>query len=86
MGVDGPRWFLRGVLTGEAAVHPEAAGELEEAFADIVVVRGSEARPPRALLPVQLPEIPGREPAKERGARDASLEVLRRGPEITETR
>ena len=86
LGVDGPRWFLRGVLSGEAAVKAEAASELEEAFADIVVVRGLEARPPRALLPVQLPELPGQERGKAGAAQDASLEVLRRGPEITETR
>ncbi|MBC7290967.1 MAG: DUF3710 domain-containing protein [Actinotalea sp.] len=82
IGVDGPRWFLRGVLTGRAAAEEAAAEELEEVFADVVVVRGTEARAPRDLLPLTLPgrprtELPGTEPAPD---------VLTRGPEITETR
>ena len=55
IGADGPRWFLRGVVTGRAAVDPEAARVLEDLFADIVVVRGSEARAPRELLALTVP-------------------------------
>lgn len=40
VGVDGPRWFLRGVISGQGAVQPEAAGVLEQIFRDTVVVRG----------------------------------------------
>lgn len=88
IGVDGPRWFLRGVLTGRAAVEPDAATDLERVFADIVVVRGDEARPPRDLLPLHLP---GRGPVERPGAAvDADgnplQDPLQRGPEITETR
>lgn len=86
LGHDGPRWFLRGVLTGRAAVDPEEAAALEEVFADVVVVRGSEARAPRELLPLT---IPGARPAP--AVPDASggtpaLAPPTRGPEITETR
>lgn len=82
IGHDGPRWFLRGVLTGRAAADEEAARELEDLFADVVVVRGQEARPPRDLLPLTIPggrraAAPPVEPAPD---------VLTRGPEITETR
>jgi hypothetical protein len=85
IGVDGPRWFLRGVLTGRAAVEPEGARALEGVFADVVVVRGQEALAPRDLLPLHLP---GRGPAEQGGAaeQNAGTEVLRRGPEITEVR
>ena len=55
IGHDGPRWFLRGVLTGAAAVDPQQAAQLEALFADIVVVRGTEARAPRDLLALRLP-------------------------------
>ncbi len=41
LGVDGPRWFLRGMISGPAAADPEAVPELEEAFRRIVVVRGA---------------------------------------------
>jgi hypothetical protein len=88
IGHDGPRWFLRGVLTGKAAVDPEAARELEDLFADIVVVRGSEARAPRDLLPLRLPGqgsplVPG-PPGGMPPAAPPTFDPLRRGPEITE--
>lgn len=82
IGHDGPRWFLRGVLTGRAAAEEEAAAALEGVFADVVVVRGTEARAPRDLLPLTLPGRPGAVPAAAEGGQD----VLARGPEITETR
>lgn len=56
LGVDGPRWFLRGALTGQAFDDPEAAAPLEEVFQDVVVVRGDEAMPPRELIPLRLPK------------------------------
>jgi hypothetical protein len=55
LGVDGPRWFLRGLITGPAAESPEAAEVLESAFRDIVVVRGTEPMPVREQLPLTLP-------------------------------
>jgi hypothetical protein len=55
LGVDGPRWFLRGMMSGPAAAEPEAAAELEQAFRAIVVVRGSEPMPVREPLPLTLP-------------------------------
>lgn len=56
LGVDGPRWFLRGVVSGKAAVETAAAAELETLFADVVVVRGAEARAPRDLLAIKPPQ------------------------------
>lgn len=65
LGVDGPRWFLRGVLTGQAAISPQDAAALEEVFRDAVVVRGSDARPPREPLTLTVPRAAqqGDEPA-----------------------
>ncbi|GAA3973644.1 DUF3710 domain-containing protein [Thermobifida alba] len=66
IGVDGPRWFLRGVIRGEGAVRPEAAARIEEIFAGIVVVRGHQPIPPRDLLELTLPRqarpVPGKAP------------------------
>ncbi|WP_449372545.1 DUF3710 domain-containing protein [Arthrobacter psychrolactophilus] len=56
IGVDGPRWFLRGVLGGNAAVNVEAAKELEDLFRGVVVVRGETPLPPRDLLLLRLPK------------------------------
>jgi hypothetical protein len=55
VGVDGPRWFLRGVISGEAVVNPEAAAKVEELFRSVVVVRGTTPMPPRDLIPLHVP-------------------------------
>ena len=54
VGVEGPRWFLRGLFLGAAAA-PGGSPELEQVFRDIVVVRGGEAMPPGEALPMRLP-------------------------------
>ncbi|MFB7798057.1 DUF3710 domain-containing protein [Isoptericola sp. NPDC056134] len=95
VGVDGPRWFLRGVLSGRAAVDPEAAKQLESVFANVVVVRDGNPRPPRDLLTLTLPksarqgDAPGEDTtAGPEGAapQTPSFDPLTRGPEITEIR
>jgi len=58
IGVDGPRWFLRGVIAGEGAIDPEAAAQVEDLFRSIVVVRGSTPMPPRDLIPLRMPSTP----------------------------
>ncbi len=55
VGVDGPRWLLRGTLLGRAAVEAEAALPLEESFRRVVVVRGPEPMAPREPLGLTLP-------------------------------
>lgn len=55
VGVDGPRWFLRGVIAGEGVVDQDAAAKIEELFRSIVVVRGTTPMPPRDLIPLQMP-------------------------------
>jgi hypothetical protein len=55
VGVDGPRWFLRGVIAGEGATDPDAAAKVEDLFRSIVVVRGSSPMPPRDLIPLKMP-------------------------------
>ncbi len=59
VGVDGPRWFLRGVISGDAAVDPAAGAQLEELFRSIVVVRGTTPMPPRDLIPLHVPASVG---------------------------
>lgn len=56
VGVDGPRWFLRGVIGGPAANVPEASAPIHEIFRSLVVVRGSSPMPPRDLLALRVPE------------------------------
>jgi hypothetical protein len=68
LGVDGPRWFLRGLITGPAADNPEAAAALEAAFRGIVVVRGSEPMPVREQLPLTLPPQAAAQLARQQAA------------------
>jgi len=58
IGVDGPRWFLRGVIAGDAAIDPTAAAEIEDLFRSVVVVRGNQPMPPRDLIPLRMPATP----------------------------
>ncbi len=59
IGVDGPKWFLRGVISGRGAEDTSAALPIEEVYRSIVVNRGIEAMPPRELLPLRVPPQPG---------------------------
>ncbi|MFJ4208179.1 DUF3710 domain-containing protein [Paenarthrobacter sp. NPDC089675] len=87
MGVDGPRWFLRGVLGGAAALEKDAAEGLEELFRQVVVVRGESPMPPRELLQLRLPKdatSAGTPAAPTGAAQDGPVQRPERGPEITQ--
>lgn len=84
MGVDGPRWFLRGVLGGAAALERDAAAPLEDLFRQVVVVRGGNPMPPRELLQLRLPKdatSAAQPPAPQGGP---GVQRPERGPEITQ--
>lgn len=81
LGVDGPRWFLRGVITGQALVDKNAAALIEQYFSEVVVVRGDDPRPPSELLALTMPGQSAPQPAAP-----AEPDLLTRGPEITEVR
>lgn len=94
LGVDGPRWFLRALVTGPAATDSAQAQELEAAFRAVVVQRGAEAMAVRSPLPLHLPRqvteqaldpIDSERPDSD-SAEPPSLELPERGPEITERR
>ncbi len=85
LGVDGPRWFLRVVLSGRAAIDDEAASGLLDVVRQTVVIRGQDPMAPREMLPLALPS--DADPVAE-GAEpeEPSLDPFERGPEITEVR
>jgi hypothetical protein len=56
VGVSGPRWLLRAVYNGPAALDPASAGPLAECLRGVVVDRGNEAKPVKEPLPLQLSE------------------------------
>lgn len=69
LGVDRPRWFLRGVISGPAATDPQAAQPFIELMQVTVIDRGSEPMAPRELLPLRLPpEAPGSHESGQAGS------------------
>lgn len=81
IGVDGPRWFLRGVLGGAAALERSAAEPLESLFRKVVVIRGDSPMPPRDLLQLRLPKDASPTPPAPPAP---SLQEPERGPETTQ--
>ncbi len=87
IGADGPRWFLRGLISGPAAGDAQLARPFEEIFADVVVVRGEHAEPPRKPLEIRLPDEARQVLEGQLAAQEPDLlNPFDRGPEITETR
>ncbi len=94
LGVDGPRWFVRGVITGKAATDAEAAAPIEDLFSNITVLRDGSPRAPREVLPMTVPQrgpvhqdpTDSLEQPDKDAAAEPDLNPLERGPEITETR
>jgi hypothetical protein len=89
LGFDGPRWFLRGVISGPAATDPSLGGPFGEVFADVVVVRGDYPAPQRQQLEIRLPEEVQQALEEQLAAEDGGWglqDPFERGPEITETR
>ncbi len=96
VGIDGPRWFLRAVFLGRAAVEPDPSDALHRLVLQTIVVRGASAMAPRDPLPLTLPaqpvsaedvddedDVDETDGAEERFA---DLDPFERGPEITEIR
>ena len=73
VGVDGPRWMLRGIFSGKAATDPEGeeAKALNQFFADIVVERGDDPLAPRDLIPMHPPVAPAERKAAKAAAEEA---------------
>ena len=82
LGADGPRWFVRGLVSGPAATDPVQGAAFERVFRSVVVVRGKDAMAPRDPLPLRLPTdvlVTG-----ESDDAEDPLDPFERGPEITE--
>jgi hypothetical protein len=96
VGIDGPRWFFRAVLSGRAAIEDADAETFYGLLDEVVVVRGDVPMAPREILALQLPKhakpsqpAEGEAAANEdepAGSVEADLTPFERGPEITETR
>ena len=84
VGVDGPRWLLRGVLSGRAAAEPAAAEPLLGVLRGVVVVRGGDPYAPGDPLPLRLPDQPGG--GDDQHDEPDRIDISGTGQQITETR
>lgn len=80
IGIDGPRWFVRAILSGPALSDPEQSRRFERLLSRVVVVRGKQAMAPQELIPLTLPGAR----AGALAQKSDPLDPLARGPEITE--
>ncbi|MFM6977469.1 MAG: DUF3710 domain-containing protein [Micrococcales bacterium] len=55
IGFDGPRWCLRGTISGAALIDQNAASAIHELFRSVVVFRGDTPLPPSEALPLSVP-------------------------------
>lgn len=55
IGIDGPKWFLRGVISGLALGDTLAMTYMIDIFRSVVVVRGNSPMPPKELLQLSAP-------------------------------
>ena len=55
VGIDGPRWMVRALYQGRAAVDATEAAPLDACLHNLVVNRGPEAMPVREPIPLRLP-------------------------------
>ena len=55
IGVDGPRWLLRGTITGGALSNLTEQAEVERIFRSVIVDRGTQPLPPRELVELSMP-------------------------------
>jgi hypothetical protein len=79
VGIDGPRWMVRAVFRGPAAIDPAQAGPLNDCLTGLVVNRDEQARPTGEELPLRLPQEMPKAPAPAETT-ETSAEVPRRKP------
>ncbi|MDF7664098.1 DUF3710 domain-containing protein [Bifidobacterium sp. ESL0763] len=73
VGVDGPRWMLRGIFSGRAATQPKSpeTKALDRFFSQIVVDRGEEPLAPRDLIAMHAPVSPEQRRKADEAAEEA---------------
>ena len=85
VGIDGPRWMLRGIFSGPAAKGGKEKDVLDGYLADLVVVRGDEPLAPRDLVPMHAPITPNQrrgeaEDSKSTDDEEAQIPDKPKGP------
>jgi Protein of unknown function (DUF3710) len=55
IGFDGPRWCLRGTISGAALTDSYSADAVHELFRSVIVHRGDSPLPPSEALPLTVP-------------------------------
>ena len=88
LGIDGPRWFLRVVVSGPAASDDAQLGQILGYVRKVVVKRGDEPRPPREVLELTAPAgvleaaAQQAQARREQAARQAAARVAQQAPSL----
>lgn len=88
VGAEGPRWFLRGMFMGSAAIDPARGEFFEDILAGCIVNRGAQPMAPGDLIALRPPAdmvAEGEDDESDESGTYEDLEPFERGPEITET-
>ncbi|AKV55348.1 hypothetical protein BACT_0858 [Bifidobacterium actinocoloniiforme DSM 22766] len=78
VGVDGPRWMLRGIFSGPATKGGKEKETLDRYFMDVVVDRGEEPLAPRDRIPMHAPVSPAERAAakaEDEGAGEGEAKI-----------
>lgn len=80
VGIDGPRWMLRGIFSGNAVHDSDDKTELDNYFSKIVVDRGDVPLAPRDLIPMHVPVQPSERVDQGEDGESASIPDEPEGP------
>lgn len=56
LGVDGPRWFMRAVVTGDGSIQGQKYDDVDDVISNLVVHRGESPMGPGEHLPIIMPD------------------------------
>ncbi|MFG1707979.1 DUF3710 domain-containing protein [Nonomuraea sp. M3C6] len=82
IGIDGPRWFLLAVISGQGANDETVSEAFIDFVKDVVVVRGDEPMAREEPIPLRRPN----EQTGETTDEGPGFSPFKRGPEISEIR
>ncbi|MEU3270809.1 DUF3710 domain-containing protein [Saccharomonospora sp. NPDC006951] len=81
VGVDGPRWMLRGVIAGPQSHAAQAPQVLSDIVRDTIVVRGDAPMPPRTPLPIKLPDAVAEHILEQQGQQQQQAQQRQQQPQ-----
>lgn len=80
VGIDGPRWFVRAVVSGAALRDPHIAENVEDAIRSLVIVRGTQPMAPKEVVELTIPH--DAQPRNDSAPTPSEIDPAGDGPSI----